>query len=258
MRNRFKLGKNHLVAPKWGGSRRYFNKLEESDHEIIPDLRSESPTSPPPIGCWESISLKIKSKLFGSKLRRQRQTEVAIHTCKLALQALEAKTLQLTTLKGKAEANMIRLMKSSNPRAAITYLREKKFYESQLDRVQQHRFKIQSQQLALEESETNQDVFDSLQAVGNSMHAFAMHGSIELSMIDKNKDIIENAMDNIAETTEALEPINIEDEALLWEELLAAEGGHDRRTISLPKAPTGVVSAVTPAAPAVEHEVQVI
>ena len=247
--------RRRLVQPAWGGqkkaSKRFHALVEEDD---VPTNAASLLQPPEPMSCWQSISMKIKSR-FGSKARQRRQLEVALYACSVALEAINVKLQNLKQSRAKAEGEMVRLMSLNEPQDAICALRRKKFYTRQIQSVEKHKLQVQAQQMALQESETNLEVFKSLQLVGRSLRSFAVKGGdVQLNLIERNEEIMHDAVDNLREVRDAMVPLDDliegEDETTLWEELVAATGGHEtpptpNKEYRLPKAPNMPVKVDT-------------
>jgi len=253
-----------LIPRTWRKNKplRYTNVEDEPDLLLTdePDGGAAAiPPPPPPLTCWESIAMRIKMR-FGSKAAKRRQVQIALYTCSLAVATLKDKLQGLKQSQAQAEAEMMRMMAANDPPGAIEALRAKKRFARQAHNVERHMMQVQSHQMALQESETNLEVFKTMQRVGKSLKSFALTERLHFPDVDKNADVMQDALDNLREVNMALEPLDgdaEEDQAALWEELLAESGGHGSATAAtaavlprLPVAPTTVV--VPPPPPAAE------
>ena len=197
-------------------------------------------TSEPPRGLVYRLTECITALVSPSR-KKERAHMVARETCNAAIETLTIKEQQMQQKADEAEARCALEMRKRNTKVAVGHLRRKKFFLAQVERVQRHRFSIESHLETLDESATNEGVVGVMQKVTKALRKTGRNMSVEL--VDSTVDDLNDIMDDAEEVSQALRD-GVRQAGPSDDELEAELMG----VYDMPKAPMGAFS-ITPPSP---------
>ena len=158
-------------------------------------------TGEPPRGLLARLTGCIVA-LLSPRCQRERAHLVARETCIAAIETLVVKEHQTQQKLDESEAKCLLEVKSGNSRAAMGHLRRKKLFAQQLEKVQRHKFSIESQLETLDESATNEGMVGVMRKVTKALRKTGK--SVEL--VEDTIDDLNETLDDAADVSRVLQP----------------------------------------------------
>ena len=124
-------------------------------------------------------------------------------TCNTAIELINTKIDTLKKKEDAAEVIMLQHMRSRNMPKAVHALKRKKYYTRQLDKLNIHKFNVESQLVALEESVTNKDVFSTMKTVNSALKRAGK--KIKVQDIENTMEDMTEMMQDTTECSDALQ-----------------------------------------------------
>ena len=164
--------------------------------------------------------------LFSTKRKRLIALANAKASCEQALGVLETKEKEIELKRDRYETCMLAAMHSNKITEAVKFLKRKKFYHHQLEKVQIHKFNIETQIAGLEENHTNHDMFETMSNVSRALKKVG--GTQPIDQIENTVDSLQELLQEVSDCSQALrEEISYPDEnddELLRQEIMDVMG----------------------------------
>ncbi|KAF7720735.1 ESCRT-III subunit protein snf7 [Apophysomyces ossiformis] len=155
--------------------------------------------------------------LFFGRARSKPTAKDAIYKLRETLDMLEKRQAHEQSLVDQ-QLKIAKANATKNKRAAMLALRKKKALESNIERMNNTRFTIETQMMAIENANVNLETMNAMRTGAEAMRN--IHGSLDINKLDDIMDDIQSEMDISKELSEALaRPVGEE----MDEDELAAE-----------------------------------
>ena len=192
--------------------------------------------------CFGTFRSWMRRHVFWRKTAREEYQRRKLHEAMARLRAarlvIGSKISAAQHQQCAAERDMLNFMEQKNVRSATEAMRSKKFFAAKVFRLEQHQRVMVKNELMLQESQTNEEVFAALTDVAIALKGIGVTPA-DVKKADAAYDTMSNAFSEMREFTEALQqPVGDDDdiahydddEEEMWKKLLADAGGHEGAT----------------------------
>jgi hypothetical protein len=141
--------------------------------------------------------------LFSKKRKRVRALASAKQSCEKALVLLEKKEKDLENKRDRYETFTLAAINAKKINDAVKFLKRKKFYTNQLEKIQIHKFNIETQIAGLEENHTNRDMFETMSNVSRALKK-AGGNAQPIEQIEDTVESLHDLLQEVSDCSQAL------------------------------------------------------
>ena len=141
-------------------------------------------------------------RMFSKKYKRKKAIEKASNHLQSAMDTLIEKELDLLQKHDQEQLLLLKATNNKEVNVAIQHLRKKKYYAKKLQMIRTHKFNLELQKVAMEESSTNAGIVKTMEHVRTALRT--VKNQFNLEQIDHIYDDFNSLIDDTAEQSDAL------------------------------------------------------